>query len=149
MDTPSKHFFLDNYAASKEIITLEERNYHIMAIFMLKHGRVIPVQQQQCSCIILLGDGPKQTSLGVWHISRQQDSVSGRDSAHGVTGLVISLFSVPWSDTSDTWKENFKARKLFKEIDVLLVFMEYSVHHCCFSSVYLLPLYPMKKSSGY
>lgn len=139
MDTPSKHFFLDNYAASKEIITLEERNYHIMAIFMLKHGRVIPVQQQQCSCIILLGDGPKQTSLGVWHICHQQDSVSGRNSAHGVSGLVISLFSVPWSDTSDTWKENFKARKLFKEIEVLSVFMKYSVHHCCFSSVYLLP----------
>lgn len=120
-----------------------------MAIFMLKHGRVVPVQQQQCSCIILWDDGLKQTSLGIWHVSLQQDSDSGRNSAHGVSGLAISLFSVPQSDTSDTQKENFKARKLFKKIEVLLVFMEQCFHHSCFTSVYLLPLYPMKKLSGH
>lgn len=80
-----------------------------MAIFMLKRGRVLPVHQQQCSWIILLDEGPKQTNLGICCVY-VQDSVSGRDSAHGVSELVISLSSVPWSDTPDTWKENFKAR---------------------------------------
>lgn len=66
-------------------------------------------------------------SRQVWQsgMSLQQEIVSGRDSAHGVSGLVISLFSVSWSDRSDTWKANFKSRKLFKETEVLMVFVEY------------------------
>lgn len=139
-------FFPNNYIASKEIVTPDERNYCIMAIFMLRRGRISPVQQQKCSWIILLGDGPKQTILGIWHVSLWQEGVSGRDSTCAVSGLVISLSSVPWWDTSDTWKENFKARKLFKEIELWNT-MEYWVHHYGFSSVYLLPLYPTEKLS--
>lgn len=105
-------YFFNNYTASKEIITLEEKTYCIKAMFMLiqrVHGGVIPVQQQYSHpAEILLDDVPKQASLGIWHFSFLLNRIEL------LAGIELSVllswwfpFSIPWSDILDTWKENF------------------------------------------